>query len=230
MKKLKRKISNPMTIIAIFAAVSETSAVVSLPFLNDDEREIYVWFLISFPLYLLFLFFLTLNFNYRSLYAPSDFDKGKHFIKVIDNAERSENKKHLRPNASSARCKRSSTASVSERSPPGFSTGVRRFRCRLWNAQGPLAQIYLSGPLEDLRIIDTRGMNPHVDFTTLVDKIRKPRKNATKVIVFLACNQSEKRLKEGTLRYSRHKNKSASKTFYIVYNLNSQDVTVLDQT
>lgn len=80
-----------MTIIAIFAALSETSAAVSLPFLDHQERELYVWFLISFPFYLLFLFFATLNFNYRSLYAPTDFEKGKHFIKVMDNVDRSGN-------------------------------------------------------------------------------------------------------------------------------------------
>lgn len=91
MTKLKKRITNPMTIIAIFAALSETSAAVSLPFLDHKERELYIWFLISFPFYLLFLFFATLNFNYRSLYAPSDFEKGKHFIKVMDNADHSGN-------------------------------------------------------------------------------------------------------------------------------------------
>ncbi|QAY87864.1 hypothetical protein [Pseudomonas arsenicoxydans] len=91
MIKPKRKITNPMTIIAIFAALSEASAAVSLPFLDNKEREIYIWFLISFPFYLLFLFFATLNFNYRSLYAPSDFEKGKHFIKVMGNADQPQN-------------------------------------------------------------------------------------------------------------------------------------------
>lgn len=91
MTKLKKRITNPMTVIAIFATLSETSAAISLPFLDNKEREIYIWFLISFPFYLLLLFFVTLNFNYRSLYAPSDFDKGKHFIKVLDRPEHPEN-------------------------------------------------------------------------------------------------------------------------------------------
>jgi len=56
MLKIKNKITNPMTVIAIFAILSETSAAVSLPFLDNKDREIYVWFLISFPFYLLFLF------------------------------------------------------------------------------------------------------------------------------------------------------------------------------
>ncbi len=89
----RKRTTNPMTIIAIFATLSETSAAVSLPFLGEEEKELYVWFLISFPFYLLLLFFATLNFNYRSLYAPSDFEKGKHFMKVMDDAGRAE-KKH----------------------------------------------------------------------------------------------------------------------------------------
>ncbi|TFH77881.1 MULTISPECIES: hypothetical protein [Pseudomonas] len=83
MLKINKKITNPISVIAIFAFISETSAAVSLPFLDNDEREIYIWFLISFPFYLLFLFFITLNFNYRSLYAPSDFDNDKNFLKAF---------------------------------------------------------------------------------------------------------------------------------------------------
>ena len=88
MLKIRKRITNPMTVIAIFAAISEGSAAVSLPFLDNEDREIYVWFLISFPFYLLFLFFITLNFNHRTLYSPSDFGKDKSFLKVIDNDDR----------------------------------------------------------------------------------------------------------------------------------------------
>lgn len=86
MNKPLKTITNPMTLIAIFATLSETSAAVSLPFLDDQDREYYLWFLITFPFYLLLLFFITLNFNYRSLYSPSDFRKSKHFIKTMDDA------------------------------------------------------------------------------------------------------------------------------------------------
>jgi hypothetical protein len=83
MNKPSKTITNPMTLIAIFATLSETSAAISLPFLDDQDREYYLWFLISFPFYLLLLFFITLNFNYRSLYSPSDFRKNKHFLKTM---------------------------------------------------------------------------------------------------------------------------------------------------
>ncbi|AXA56798.1 hypothetical protein CEQ51_21875 [Pseudomonas thivervalensis] len=88
MNKPLKTITNPMTLIAIFATLSETSAAISLPFLDDQDREYYLWFLISFPFYLLLLFFITLNFNYRSLYSPSDFRKNKHFLKTMEEATR----------------------------------------------------------------------------------------------------------------------------------------------
>ncbi|WP_422776273.1 hypothetical protein ACOXXE_21205 [Pseudomonas mediterranea] len=84
MNKSLKTIANPMTLIAIFATLSETSAAISLPFLDDQDRKYYLWFLISFPFYLLLLFFVTLNFNYRSLYSPSDFRKNKHFVRTMD--------------------------------------------------------------------------------------------------------------------------------------------------
>lgn len=241
MKKLQKKITNPMTIIAIFAAISETSAAISLPFLDSDEREIYVWFLISFPFYLLFLFFLTLNFNYRSLYAPSDFEKDKYFVKVISNAGRSESRKTPRPYDPPAKPKGAVITSTYERPPPGASNPRKGFRW-FWTALDSPAYIhlqtssrvqhsvYLPGELQDLSIIDTREIHTEVAISALMEKIHQPRNHTTKVIVFLACSQSEKLLKAGTLKYSTQKKKSACKTFCVVFNLNSQGVTVLDQT
>lgn len=61
---------SPLTIIAIFAGIIEASALASLPFLGEDNQQIYTWFLVGFPFFLTVLFFLTLNFNYKSLYSP----------------------------------------------------------------------------------------------------------------------------------------------------------------
>lgn len=61
---------SPLTIIAIFAGIIEASALASLPFLSQDSQTIYTWFLVGFPFFLTILFFLTLNFNYKSLYSP----------------------------------------------------------------------------------------------------------------------------------------------------------------
>ncbi len=62
---------SPLTIIAIFAGIIEASALASLPFLSSESQYIYTWFLVGFPFFLTVLFFLTLNFNYRSLWKPS---------------------------------------------------------------------------------------------------------------------------------------------------------------
>ncbi|MGE7989876.1 hypothetical protein ACQKPE_02275 [Pseudomonas sp. NPDC089554] len=61
---------SPLTIIAIFAGIIEASALASLPFLSEKSQSIYTWFLVAFPFFLTVLFFLTLNFNYASLYKP----------------------------------------------------------------------------------------------------------------------------------------------------------------
>lgn len=62
---------SPLSIIAIFAGIIEASALASLPFLSRESQYIYTWFLVAFPFFLTVLFFLTLNFNYRSLWRPS---------------------------------------------------------------------------------------------------------------------------------------------------------------
>lgn len=77
---------NPVTIIALFAALCEGSAATALPFLAEDNQDIYVWFLITFPSALTFMFFLTLNFNHQVLYAPSDFSNEKNFLKAFKKA------------------------------------------------------------------------------------------------------------------------------------------------
>lgn len=61
---------SPLTIIAILAGIIEASALASLPFLSEDSQSTYTWFLVGFPFFLTVLFFLTLNFNNKSLYSP----------------------------------------------------------------------------------------------------------------------------------------------------------------
>lgn len=63
---------SPLTIIAIFAGIIEASALASLPFLGESSQSIYTWFLVGFPPFLTLLFFLTLNFNTKSLYGPKE--------------------------------------------------------------------------------------------------------------------------------------------------------------
>lgn len=65
------RIMNPTTVIAIFAGLSEASAATVMPYLDGETRQLYLWFLIVFPSALVFMFFLTLNFNNTALYPPT---------------------------------------------------------------------------------------------------------------------------------------------------------------
>lgn len=75
-----KNIQNPLTIIAIFAALTEVGGTLILPFLSDTNQTTFMWFLIVFPTVLLLAFFLTLNFNPTVLYAPSDFKEDASYL------------------------------------------------------------------------------------------------------------------------------------------------------
>ncbi len=83
MKYLPRTI-NPISVIVIFAGLSEASATGVLPYLDADTRRIYIWFLIAFPSALVLMFFLTLNFNHKALYGQSNCSSMQHVIATGD--------------------------------------------------------------------------------------------------------------------------------------------------
>lgn len=207
MLKIKSKITNPMTVIAIFAAISETSAAVSLPFLNNEDREVYVWFLISFPFYLLFLFFITLNFNYRSLYSPSDFDKDESFLKIIDNNHH-DDKRDVSP------CK------IDNVSDPPPAMNVQAQVKVQHNIQLPAA-------ISNLHVIDARDVDAPKELTTILEKIRRADKKTGRVLMFLSDHVSDGSLTKNARLQIRHAKKSSAASLCIVYNLRSRAVTLL---
>lgn len=75
-----KRINNPLTIIAIFAALAEVNATVALGLINKDLQSIFIWFIIGFPTILIICFFVTLNFNTKVMYSPSDYKEDKSFM------------------------------------------------------------------------------------------------------------------------------------------------------
>lgn len=75
-------IKNPLTIIAIFAGIAEVSGTIVLPFIASSNQELFIYFLICFPSILVIIFFITLNFNNKVLYAPSDYKDETNYIKI----------------------------------------------------------------------------------------------------------------------------------------------------
>jgi hypothetical protein len=76
-------IKNPLTVVGIFAGLVEICGSLVLPNISALQQGIFVWFLMGFPTLLLVLFFITLNFNHRVLYAPSDYKDEDNFVKSI---------------------------------------------------------------------------------------------------------------------------------------------------
>ena len=85
-----KTVSNPLTIIAIFSGIAEVSRTVVLPFIDHPDQLIFIYFLISFPVLLVLLLYVTLNLNHKVLYAPSDFRNKRFFFDLIRPAPLSE--------------------------------------------------------------------------------------------------------------------------------------------
>ncbi len=77
------RVGNPLTIIAIFAALAEVAGTVSLGIVDTQYQGVFVWFVMLFPVSLLVFSFLTLNFNPKVLYAPGDFRDEQNFLTTI---------------------------------------------------------------------------------------------------------------------------------------------------
>ncbi|MEF3696904.1 hypothetical protein [Desulfolutivibrio sp.] len=76
-------IRNPLTIVAIFAALAEVSGTVILPLIPLETQLVYVYFLMFFPIVLLLLFFGVLVLKHHVLYAPSDFSNDEIFKDIL---------------------------------------------------------------------------------------------------------------------------------------------------
>lgn len=78
-----KKIKNPLTIIGLFAGIAEIAGTTVLPLVSDTVQSIFIWYVMGFPVLLVVLFFLTLNFNPKVLYSPSDFADEKNFMALL---------------------------------------------------------------------------------------------------------------------------------------------------
>lgn len=82
-----KKISNPLTIIGIFAGIAEVAGTAVLPLVSSELQHIFIWYVMGFPVLLVVIFFLTLNRNHKVLYAPSDFSNEDNFMQLLSAAK-----------------------------------------------------------------------------------------------------------------------------------------------
>ena len=78
-----KRVSNPLTIVAIFAGLAEISGTVALGLVEKNLQFQFIWFVMLFPVFLVLLFFITLNFNHRVFYSPGDFSDEANFMSML---------------------------------------------------------------------------------------------------------------------------------------------------
>ncbi len=77
-----KKISNPLTIIAIFAGLAEIAGTVAIKLVDVQYQGTFIWFVMIFPILLVLLFFIVLFFKPHALYAPTDFRTDEGYIDI----------------------------------------------------------------------------------------------------------------------------------------------------
>lgn len=85
-----KAISNPLTIIAGFSTLAEIAMVAALKIVDTPLQPIFIWFVMLFPAFLVLGFYLTLNFNSKVLYAPSDFKDESNYMNALGLAKQQE--------------------------------------------------------------------------------------------------------------------------------------------
>lgn len=78
-----KSINNPLTIIALFAGLAEIAMTVAIKLVLPELQYIFIWFVMGVTVLIILLFFLTLNFNAKVLYAPSDYKDEQNFVTML---------------------------------------------------------------------------------------------------------------------------------------------------
>lgn len=81
-------IRNPLTLLAIFAGLSEVAMTAVLPFLPTENQRIFMYFVMLYPSLLVCGFFYILIWKREALYAPSDFKDDATWLEVMRDKER----------------------------------------------------------------------------------------------------------------------------------------------
>ncbi|KAB0528844.1 hypothetical protein ACFFQ5_20545 [Pseudomonas brassicacearum] len=116
-----KHIKNPLTLISIFAGAAELGGAAVLPFISESNQELYIYFLIFFPIYTVTLFFATLNFNHRTLYAPSDYKDENNFVAQFGRATAEELVRKLTEETKEVQAD-AKEHSTTQQSPPATET------------------------------------------------------------------------------------------------------------
>ena len=77
------KIKNPLTMVSVFAAISEMSMAYVITGLSDKLQEIFIWFVMGFPTVLVLIFFFILYRKPAVFFSPGDYKKEELYVSSI---------------------------------------------------------------------------------------------------------------------------------------------------
>jgi CheY-like chemotaxis protein len=108
------KISNPLTMIGVFAGLAEIAGVIVLPTLSESLQKYFIWYVMGFPILLVSLFFYVLIRYPLALYAPSDFRNEKIYERLWLERNFKSIKKDLEKADSNKKPNRSSSSNMAD--------------------------------------------------------------------------------------------------------------------
>lgn len=77
------KVKNPLTMVSVFATISEISMAYVITTLSDKLQEIFIWFVMGFPTVLVFIFFFILYRKPAVFFSPGDYRKEELYVSSI---------------------------------------------------------------------------------------------------------------------------------------------------
>lgn len=77
------RVKNPLTLVALFASISEISMAVVLTRLPEALQETFIWFVMGFPCALVLLFFFVLYRRPAVFFAPGDYKQEELYVSSI---------------------------------------------------------------------------------------------------------------------------------------------------
>lgn len=77
------KVKNPLTMVSVFAAISEVAMAYVITTLPDKLQEIFIWFVMGFPTVLVFIFFFILYKKPAVFFSPGDYKKEELYVSSI---------------------------------------------------------------------------------------------------------------------------------------------------
>lgn len=86
-KQSNNKINNPLAVIGVFAGIAEIAMTVVLFKLPETLQEVFIWFVMVFPFFLVGLFFLILYKKPAAFFSPSDYRKDSSYLESISEAK-----------------------------------------------------------------------------------------------------------------------------------------------